>query len=154
MMSMTGFAASPGTAVLPTCSMPPTTQLPITRSRIVRSCSKRVGQDSSYGTMWTGCSGIGVIASLASVITPHRKTLILDSQQTGDCIVFHVDCSDTNYHTALLLQQFSRRLDLRPGLDPLIHHQNACSGLDGSDSQLQRFFVPRVIHKPSHVCLD
>jgi hypothetical protein len=52
--SMTGFAASPGTDVLPTCSMPITGTLELARLRAysARNSPNLVGQIGSYSTTW------------------------------------------------------------------------------------------------------
>ena len=47
MMSMIGFAASPGTDVLPTCSMRTKAPSPHVRTISARSASKRSGQRGS-----------------------------------------------------------------------------------------------------------
>ena len=51
MMSITGFAARPGTAVLPTCSIGPTTQGLRMRSRACLSTSNMIGHEESCGDM-------------------------------------------------------------------------------------------------------
>lgn len=53
---MIGLASSPGTAVLPTWWMPPTTQSPIASSSAARSSSNRVDQDGSYPESRIGSS--------------------------------------------------------------------------------------------------
>src|SRR5919107_2521177 len=73
MMSMTGFAASPGTAVLPMCSIS-STQGPIAPSIRARSSSKSEGQASSYGTKITG-------SPLAMLLSVSRT-----NPYSGECV--------------------------------------------------------------------
>src|SRR5215212_1105876 len=76
MMSMTGFAARSGTAVLPTCSIS-STKGPMARSMLIRSSSKSVGQRGSYGTTRTGSSAplairAGLIAEEIQAASPGK----------------------------------------------------------------------------------
>jgi hypothetical protein len=56
MMSMIGFAARPGTAVLPMCSIGPTSQGASSRDRTAASSSNRATQAESYETISIGAS--------------------------------------------------------------------------------------------------
>src|SRR5687767_15144157 len=70
MMSITGFAAKPGTAVLPMCSIGPTSHGASCRRRRAASSSNLVGHTGSYETISIGASG--EVIRLESVLQAGR----------------------------------------------------------------------------------
>src|SRR4051812_11916568 len=71
-MSITGFASSPGTAVLPTWWTPPTIQPPIASSSRRRSRSKREGQSGSYATTRIGSSTVTAPSAMLALFDRQR----------------------------------------------------------------------------------
>ena len=65
MMSITGLAARPGTAVLPKCSIGPDSHLPSAASSSARSSWNKDGQAGSYETISTLASPLGLLVVIA-----------------------------------------------------------------------------------------
>ena len=63
---MVGFAPSPGTEVLPVCSMP-TTLAPSASTMLARSVSNRAGHEESYGWISTSMPASVFIASVTQM---------------------------------------------------------------------------------------
>lgn len=52
------------------------------------------------------------------------------------------------YNGAVQLRNYlNGSIDLRSGLDPLIHEQHATATRKGSGPDFKRFVLPRVVHK-------